>query len=171
MRDIGPLKKGREPPSILLTSYSFRRRFIQETVAFATNEEGWTNWVHAARLTGHVEVACIEKRSPLNLCFSNVKTSEPHLSQTRSSISISIYNRSRTLFRTGLVPKDRVGPLEITTSFFHFVSCCKAGLALCLSLNPLKIDYPHTHTHTHAARFVLPMVACHAGARDALESV
>ena len=44
------------------TSYSFRRRFVQETVAFHTNEEGWTNWVHAARLTGHVEVACIRNR-------------------------------------------------------------------------------------------------------------
>ena len=44
-----------------------------------------------ARLHVHkrcTDVPLCEKRSPLNLCFSNVKTSEPHLSQTRSSISI-----------------------------------------------------------------------------------
>lgn len=45
-----------------VTSYSFRRRFVQETIAMHTNEQGFTNWLDCAKLTAHYEIKVLRNR-------------------------------------------------------------------------------------------------------------
>jgi len=45
-----------------VTSYSFRRRFVQDTIARCTNEQGFTNWLQAAKLTAHKDINVLRNR-------------------------------------------------------------------------------------------------------------
>ena len=45
-----------------VTSYSFRRRFVQEVLAQNTNELGYTNWLEAAKLTAHKDLNVLRNR-------------------------------------------------------------------------------------------------------------
>ena len=45
-----------------VTSYSFRRRFVQEVIAQNTNELGFTNWIESAKLTAHKSINVLRNR-------------------------------------------------------------------------------------------------------------
>ena len=45
-----------------VTSYSFRRRFVQDVLAQNTNELGYTNWLEAAKLTAHQSINVLRNR-------------------------------------------------------------------------------------------------------------
>ena len=45
-----------------VTSYSFRRRFVQEVIAQNTNELGYTNWLESAKLTAHQSINVLRNR-------------------------------------------------------------------------------------------------------------